>query len=229
MNDVMKAHKLLELRVPTTYQAARQSYIDLLKIWHPDKHPLNSNLWLKANDKCKEINAAWTVVEDYLKNNEISINQGSENYREDINRDDTTPWERAEFKRAEEALKQERFKQEARREMRKAKRRQQQEEKKQQEHDRNLQEIKKLRKQLILNKVFIFSIFLMTALVIRQLLHYKATLVVYFGLFSYLFSFLLLGILSWIFYVKKSDHKVLTKHLKDRTSAQEAKRGQAEY
>lgn len=67
MNDVMiKSFKILDLSPTATYADAKQSYIDLLKIWHPDKHPQNSKLWEKANTKCQDINAAWIIVEQFI-------------------------------------------------------------------------------------------------------------------------------------------------------------------
>lgn len=59
------ALKILELDKGASFDEIRIQYRDLVSIWHPDRHINNERLRKKAEDKIKEINAAF----DFLKRN----------------------------------------------------------------------------------------------------------------------------------------------------------------
>ena len=46
----------------------RESYRDLVKVWHPDRFAHDPKLQQKAEEKLKEINLAYQAILDYLKN-----------------------------------------------------------------------------------------------------------------------------------------------------------------
>jgi hypothetical protein len=43
----------------------KEAYRDLVKVWHPDRFPQGSKLRLKAEQKTKEITAAYAEIEDF--------------------------------------------------------------------------------------------------------------------------------------------------------------------
>ena len=55
MDAVDQALETLELGPNATLQEIRQSYRDLVKVWHPDRYQGNERLTAKANEKLKEM------------------------------------------------------------------------------------------------------------------------------------------------------------------------------
>jgi hypothetical protein len=64
--DIQKYFNILELRQNTTPKEAYQAYRDLAAIWHPDRCAHNPRLQQKAEEKLKEINAAYEQVKSFL-------------------------------------------------------------------------------------------------------------------------------------------------------------------
>jgi hypothetical protein len=58
------------LDLPDTFSEAqlKQAYHDLVQVWHPDKHSHNERLRKKADEKMKEINLAYEVLQSRLIN-----------------------------------------------------------------------------------------------------------------------------------------------------------------
>jgi hypothetical protein len=56
--------------LPDTFTEAqlKQAYHDLVQVWHPDKHSHNERLRRKADEKMKEINQAYEVLQSRLVN-----------------------------------------------------------------------------------------------------------------------------------------------------------------
>ena len=66
--DSRRSFSVLELPPDATAEQARQAYRDLVSVWHPDRHAQNPRLKQKAEEKLKEINAAYEAVTAYLAN-----------------------------------------------------------------------------------------------------------------------------------------------------------------
>ena len=60
--------ELLDLPDTFTEAQLKQAYHDLVQVWHPDKHSHNERLRKKADEKMKEINQAYEVLQSRLIN-----------------------------------------------------------------------------------------------------------------------------------------------------------------
>ena len=60
--------ELLDLPDAFTEAQLKQAYHDLVQVWHPDKHSHNERLRKKADEKMKEINQAYEVLQSRLTN-----------------------------------------------------------------------------------------------------------------------------------------------------------------
>ena len=60
--------ELLDLPDAFTEAQLKQAYHDLVQVWHPDKHSHNERLCKKADEKMKEINQAYEVLQSRLVN-----------------------------------------------------------------------------------------------------------------------------------------------------------------
>jgi hypothetical protein len=59
-----RAYQVLEVRPLCTLDEARAAYLDLVKIWHPDRHQHEpERLRRKAEEKLKEIVEAWETLQ----------------------------------------------------------------------------------------------------------------------------------------------------------------------
>jgi hypothetical protein len=60
--------ELFDLPDAFTEAQLRQAYHDLVQVWHPDKHSHNERLRKKADEKMKEVNQAYEVLQSLLVN-----------------------------------------------------------------------------------------------------------------------------------------------------------------
>ena len=60
--------ELFDLPDAFTEAQLKQAYHDLVQVWHPDKHSHNERLQKKADEKMKEINQAYEVLQSLLVN-----------------------------------------------------------------------------------------------------------------------------------------------------------------
>lgn len=62
--QLARAYQTLDVRPLCTLDEARAAYLDLVKIWHPDRHQHEpERLRRKAEDKLKEIVEAWEIIQ----------------------------------------------------------------------------------------------------------------------------------------------------------------------
>lgn len=66
--NLNRCFEILEISPDATYEEAKAAYRLMSQVWHPDKHAHSEQLHAKATNKIKEINAAWSQIEDYFKN-----------------------------------------------------------------------------------------------------------------------------------------------------------------
>jgi hypothetical protein len=65
MDAIEQALEVLELGPAATPQDVKQAYRDLVKIWHPDRFPNDPRVRRKAEEKLKEINKAYEILQGY--------------------------------------------------------------------------------------------------------------------------------------------------------------------
>ena len=64
--EIRRCFETLELSQDASIQDVRQSYKDLVNIWHPDRVGDNPRLKKKAEEKLKEINLAYEELNSFL-------------------------------------------------------------------------------------------------------------------------------------------------------------------
>ena len=60
--DILKCYKILELDHEPSMDEAREAYIDMVRVWHPDRFTDNPRLRKKAEEKLKAINIAYAEI-----------------------------------------------------------------------------------------------------------------------------------------------------------------------
>jgi curved DNA-binding protein CbpA len=68
--DIDSCLKILELDELTTKEAARQSYRDLVRVWHPDRFTQDPKLRKRAEERVKQLNAAYEALMLHMEKNE---------------------------------------------------------------------------------------------------------------------------------------------------------------
>lgn len=64
--DIRQCFDILELNSNASIDEAKQAYKDMVNIWHPDRFSNNPRLKQKAEDKLKEINEAYEMMQSFL-------------------------------------------------------------------------------------------------------------------------------------------------------------------
>jgi len=64
--DILKCYKILELDYEASIDEAREAYIDMVRVWHPDRFTENPRLREKAEEKLKKINMAYAGIKARL-------------------------------------------------------------------------------------------------------------------------------------------------------------------
>ncbi len=64
--DIKQSFEILELDRGASTDEIKQSYKDIVTVWHPDRFPNNSRLKQKAEEKLKEVNVAYDTLKSYL-------------------------------------------------------------------------------------------------------------------------------------------------------------------
>jgi len=64
--DIRQCFDVLELDSNANIDDVKQAYKDMVNIWHPDRFSNNPRLKQKAEDKLKEINAAYDMMQSFL-------------------------------------------------------------------------------------------------------------------------------------------------------------------
>lgn len=68
-DQYLNALRVLGLDAGATEQAIKDAYRDLVKVWHPDRFGSDARLRQKAQDKLKELNAAFEQLRGYKPGN----------------------------------------------------------------------------------------------------------------------------------------------------------------
>ncbi|HSE83720.1 MAG TPA: universal stress protein [Thermodesulfobacteriota bacterium] len=70
--DVDKSLELFGLSSNFTERQLKEAYRDLVQIWHPDKYVNKPRLYGKAQERLIEINKAYEVLQEYLRNSDTA-------------------------------------------------------------------------------------------------------------------------------------------------------------
>ncbi len=83
-----EALNLLELSDYPTETEVERAYRDMMKIWHPDRFPLDPELQNRANQRTKEINAAYDLIKsrqsELVKNDSEQTTTSNVNDKENL-------------------------------------------------------------------------------------------------------------------------------------------------
>jgi hypothetical protein len=77
MDDLSKAYLALGLKAGASLDEIKQTYRDLVKVWHPDRFGHDERLRLIAQDKLKEINGAYEFLQAYSFDASIAPDQAT--------------------------------------------------------------------------------------------------------------------------------------------------------
>jgi len=70
--NITRCYKILELKNGSSIDDARAAYKDMVRVWHPDRFASNPRLRVKANEKLKEINLAYSEIRKLWTKNGFS-------------------------------------------------------------------------------------------------------------------------------------------------------------
>jgi hypothetical protein len=73
MDEISRCRKILGVDAGTSLEDLKSIYRDLVQVWHPDRFAGNERLQLKAQEKLKEINAAYDFLIANAFQNEVQI------------------------------------------------------------------------------------------------------------------------------------------------------------
>jgi curved DNA-binding protein CbpA len=68
MIEIDKYYQIFGLKQGASKEEVKQTYRDLVNVWHPDRFANNSRLQQKANEKLREINLAYKRLMEYMAN-----------------------------------------------------------------------------------------------------------------------------------------------------------------
>ena len=65
-SEINRCYRALELEPGASLDEVKQAWRELVKVWHPDRFPNDTKLQRKAQERLKEINGAYEILEQYL-------------------------------------------------------------------------------------------------------------------------------------------------------------------
>ena len=65
---ISRCIEILGLKPGASQEEVNQAYRDLVNVWHPDRFVGNPRLQKKAEEKVKEINAAYEYIKSFYRN-----------------------------------------------------------------------------------------------------------------------------------------------------------------
>lgn len=65
-SEINRYYRALELEPGASLEQVKQAWRELVKVWHPDRFPNDPKLQRKAQERLKEINGAYEILERYL-------------------------------------------------------------------------------------------------------------------------------------------------------------------
>lgn len=68
-SEVDRCYRALELEPGASLGEVKEGWRELVKVWHPDRFPNDAKLQRKAQERLKEINHSYEILEQYLTSN----------------------------------------------------------------------------------------------------------------------------------------------------------------
>jgi len=84
--DIQRFYETLELDPDASIEEVRQTYKDLVNIWHPDRVANNPRLKQKAEEKLKQINVAYEGITSFLSSKQkgaVEVEKAPQTQQED--------------------------------------------------------------------------------------------------------------------------------------------------
>jgi len=81
--NIEQSFEILELDRSASTDEIKQSYKDIVTVWHPDRFSSNPRLKQKAEEKLKEVNVAYDTLKSYLSS-EQQIEPKQEKVQPDV-------------------------------------------------------------------------------------------------------------------------------------------------
>jgi DnaJ-class molecular chaperone len=81
--DIRQCFDVLELDSSASIDDAKQAYKDMVNIWHPDRFSNNPRLKRKAEDKLKEVNEAYEMMQSFLSSKRLQEPEKAEHAKAD--------------------------------------------------------------------------------------------------------------------------------------------------
>lgn len=79
--EIKEALEILECNESMLFDDIKQSYRDLMQVWHPDRFLANnSRIQVKASEQTKRINQAFDVAKKHFDTDPIKTNKNDESY-----------------------------------------------------------------------------------------------------------------------------------------------------
>ena len=79
--DIKRCFEILDLDPGASPDEAKQAYKDIVSVWHPDRFSGNPRLKKKAEEKIKEVNAAYDTLKSFLSSKQMQEPGRQENPR----------------------------------------------------------------------------------------------------------------------------------------------------
>ncbi|NVN97606.1 J domain-containing protein [Candidatus Nomurabacteria bacterium] len=80
-HDLKRCFDILEISSSASHEEAKVAYRLMCQVWHPDKYTHSEQLHTKATSKIKEINDAWSHLEEFFKNGASRQTEAKESER----------------------------------------------------------------------------------------------------------------------------------------------------
>ena len=79
--NLERAFQILEVEMVASPEAVRQAYREMVKVWHPDRFLNDPKLQTKANAKLAEINRAFGIVSEFLRQRDHTNSSHNRSHR----------------------------------------------------------------------------------------------------------------------------------------------------
>ena len=76
-NNLQGCYQVLDLEPGKSLDEVKRSYRELVKVWHPDRFTGDTKLQQKAQEKLKQINLAYELLEEFFKSQDKAGQSGS--------------------------------------------------------------------------------------------------------------------------------------------------------
>ena len=97
--DIEQSFEILELDRGASTDEIKQSYKDIVTVWHPDRFSNNPRLKQKAEEKLKEVNVAYDTLKSYLSSEqrmEPKQEKAEANVKTETDQPDATAYDKTE-------------------------------------------------------------------------------------------------------------------------------------